>query len=170
MWPSSGIGASRGSCPSRRRGGTVSSPRRIRPNCRRDRRVDGGAAALTTRRRPQTVRPARRPVQTRAIRPDHENREPIRRRVGFFMNGFERFKIPQINGFRYKKTSYGCLPERSVFTRALIFSLTDVSFFLAASVSRAVCATAFRIGLYSAASRCKHASLFGSRLSTRAAR
>src|SRR5260221_2867078 len=49
--------------------------------------------------------------------------------------------------------------DRSVFTRPLMFSRTVASFFLASSVSNAVCATASRIGLNSSASLMRRASL-----------
>ena len=48
----------------------ASFARRIRPICGRSRLVDLDTVALTTRRRPRTVRPSRRPVQTSASYPD----------------------------------------------------------------------------------------------------
>ena len=60
--------------------------------------------------------------------------------------------------------------DKIVLTLPLMFSRTVESFFFAAIVKRAVCATASLIGLYSFASLAKQASVAASLLSIRLAR
>lgn len=97
--------------------------------------------------------------------------EAIASALQFMLNNQFQRAVFDFHGFHRPRALFGCqmvrhcesraarrghfAPASMPFTLSLMFSRTVESFFLAASVRSAVCATASRIGLYSFASRAR---------------